>query len=113
VDWYYKGALIVGLLWATARVLGAYGEAARELDIGFLFGFMLTTGGWAAVFLVIDRVAKFLGWRRPAPARATAEVQADPGLDPGTDLGPASDIVTPMAPGTSRRPARSSRRPRR
>lgn len=45
MDWYYKAALIVGLIWATGRALGIYGEAARELDIGFLFEFMLTIGG--------------------------------------------------------------------
>jgi len=67
MDWYYKAGLAVGLIWATARALGAYGEASRELDINFLFGFMLTTGGWSAVFLIADRVAKALGWRRPPP----------------------------------------------
>ena len=45
MDWYYKAALIVGLIWSTGRALGIYGEAARELDIGFLFEFMLTIGG--------------------------------------------------------------------
>ena len=68
MDWYYKAGLIFGLIWATGRALGVYGEANRELDINFLFGFMVTTGGWAAVFLVVDRIAKFLGWR---PKRAT------------------------------------------
>ena len=67
MDWYYKAGLAVGLIWAGARVLGAYGEPAREMDINFLFGFLLTTGGWGALFLVIDRVAKALGWRRRPP----------------------------------------------
>ena len=79
VDWYYKAALVVGLIWATARALGVYGDAARDLDIGFLFGFMLTVGGWAAVFLIVDRVAKFLGWRRPPKAAGgTSDVGAPP-----------------------------------
>ncbi len=64
MDWYYKAALIVALIWGAARALGAYGEAARELDISFLYGFLLTLGGWGLVFLIVDRVAKALGWRR-------------------------------------------------
>jgi hypothetical protein len=81
VDWYYKAGLIVGLLWAAARALGAYGESARELDIAFLFGFLLTTGGWAAVFLVVDWVARFLGLR---PNRVTPPASQEAAADPPT-----------------------------
>ena len=107
VDWYYKGGLIVGLIWATVRVLGAYGESARELDINFLFGFLLTTGGWAAVFLVIDRVVKFLGWKRSAAVPDAAQaVEAIP--NPRADLASPVPVDRPGAPAR-----RSSRRPRR
>jgi hypothetical protein len=101
VDWYYRAGLVVGLIWATARVLGAYGEAARELDINFVFGFLLTTGGWAALFLVIDRVAKFLGWRR---------VQ-----EPGATAAPAPVVESTPAPrqASATTPARTARRKRR
>jgi len=106
VDWYYKGALIVGLIWATARVLGAYGEPARELDINFLFGFLLTTGGWAAVFLIIDRVAKFLGWKRPPPATEMAEAATARGIE-------SPPLPTPVERSATPARRRSSRRPRR
>ena len=78
VDWYYKGGLIVGLVWGAARALGAYGEQARDLDINFVYGFLLTTGGWAAVFFVIDRVAKFLGWKRPTPSAEASDEAVAP-----------------------------------
>jgi len=66
--WYYKSGLAIGLVWSLARVLGAYGEAARELDIAFLMGFMLTVGGWSAAFLVVDWIARAIGFpRRPPP----------------------------------------------
>jgi hypothetical protein len=109
VDWYYKAALVVGLIWATARALGAYGEAARELDIEFLFRFMLTTGGWAAAFLVTDRVAKALGWRRRPPVPAAVSTTPDPvnAADP-TSPTTAVPLVRPGARGQ-----RSSRRSRR
>jgi hypothetical protein len=112
MDWYYKGGLLVGLVWATARVLGAYGEQARDLDINFLFGFLLTTGGWAAVFLVIDRVAKFLGWKRVAVSPAGAEVSPAPAPPPSR---PASAESPSAAQRPSSAPARrrSSRRSRR
>jgi len=67
MDWYWKAALIVALIWGAARALGVYGEAARELDIGFVYGFLLTLGGWGAVFFIIDRVARAFGWRREPP----------------------------------------------
>ena len=44
MDWYFKGGLIVGLIWGAARALGVYGEQARDLDINFVYGFLLTTG---------------------------------------------------------------------
>ncbi len=105
MDWYYKAGLGVGLIWATARVLGAYGDSARELDISFLFGFLLTTGGWAAVFLIVDRVAKFLGWKRNARIPETA---AEGVSTTEADV-PAPN---PNALATAGR-RRSSRRPRR
>ena len=67
MDWYYKAALVVAVIWGTARALGVYGETSRDLDFNFLIGFMFTLGGWAAVFLIADRVAKFLGWKRQPP----------------------------------------------
>ena len=96
MDWYYKAALVIGLIWATARVLGAYGESSRELDINFLFGFMLTIGGWAAALLIADKVAKALGWRR------TPEAVADQAV--GTPVEPAPAASTPTAPGMAGRP---------
>ena len=105
VDWYYKGGLIVGLIWAAARALGAYGEAARDLDINFLFGFLLTTGGWAAVFLVTDRVAKFLGWKRVPPEPDPVATVTTAGTDRAVPVAPSG------SPATGAR--RSSRRQRR
>jgi hypothetical protein len=67
VDWYYKAALVIAVIWGTARALGVYGEASRDLDLNFLIGFMFTLGGWAVVFLIADRIAKFLGWKRQPP----------------------------------------------
>jgi hypothetical protein len=67
MDWYYKAALVVALIWGAARALGVYGEQARDLDLSFLIGFMFTLGGWAAIFLIADRIAKFLGWKRQPP----------------------------------------------
>jgi hypothetical protein len=83
-----------------------YGEAARELDIAFLFGFLLTTGGWAAVFLIIDRVAKFLGWKRGTPTSqaATADRAADTPV--ATPPMPVERPVTPIHRRASRRPRR-------
>ena len=116
MDWYYKAALIVGLIWATARVLGAYGEAARELDINFLYGFLLTMGGWGMVFLIIDRVAKALGWRRQVTdAGPGAPGTVGPGtVGPGTaEAGAAAPTPapppaspTPRTPGARRRGSR-------
>jgi hypothetical protein len=105
--------LIVGLIWATARVLGAYGEAARELDINFLFGFLLTTGGWAAVFLIIDRVAKFLGWKRPPPATEVAEAATARGMESPPSLTTVERPATPVERSATPARRRSSRRPRR
>ena len=93
MDWYYEGGLIVGLIWGAARALGAYGEQARDLDINFLYGFLLTTGGWAAVFFVIDRIAKFLGWKRPAP----------PTENPGEDAPVEQPAAPPATPKARRR----------
>jgi hypothetical protein len=79
VQWYYKAGLILGLIWAAARALGAAGEAQRDLDIGFLFGFMLTVGGWSAVFLIVDVVLRATGLRKvprdtePAPSSAATD----------------------------------------
>jgi len=81
VDWYFKTALAVAIAWGVGRSLGVYGEAARELDFAFLYGFLLTLGGWGAVFFVIDRIAKFLGWKR-APEVGAAPDPAESG-DPG------------------------------
>lgn len=109
VDWYYKAALAVGLIWATARVMGAYGESARDLDINFLFGFLLTTGGWAAVFLVIDRVAKFLGWRR-----RTAAPEGDAAATATADVGAAGvPVALPASTDATRSGRRTARRSRR
>ena len=96
MDWYYKGGLIVGLIWAAARALGAYGEAARDLDINFLFGFLLTTGGWSAVFLVVDWVGKFLGLipKRPKPPSSSAAL---PSPEPTAELLPDPPPVRPAS----------------
>jgi hypothetical protein len=124
VDWYFKGGLIVGLIWGAARALGAYGEASRDLDITFVYGFLLTTGGWAALFFVIDRVAKFLGWKRPAPATvtgpsgdaasspvATASASTPASAAPADDAAPRSAVPKPAdARDRPRRTARRSRR---
>lgn len=74
MDWYWKAALAVSLIWAAARALGIYGEAARDLDLSFLFAYLLTLGGWGAVFLIVDRVAKFLGWKRERPLPVDVEI---------------------------------------
>jgi hypothetical protein len=112
VDWYYKAAIVVSLIWATARALGIYGEQSRDLDLAFLFGFMVTLGGWAAVFMIIDRVAKFLGWKRQVEPRADGESAAA-----ATDGGPAAPTAavvttrpTPNAGNRTRRSSRSGRR---
>jgi hypothetical protein len=106
VDWYYKAGLIVGLIWAAARALGAYGESARELDINFLFGFLLTTGGWAAVFLVVDWVARFLGLRPKRQART----QAADGPKPPASPQPAQPADSPPEMVAARAPSRARRR---
>jgi hypothetical protein len=82
MDWYWKAALAIAVAWGVARALGVYGEAARELDLSFVYGFLLTLGGWGAVFYVIDRVAKFLGWRRlPQPPEPPTAPAAPPVTD--------------------------------
>jgi hypothetical protein len=106
VDWYYKAAIVVALIWATARALGVYGEASRELDLSFLISFMLTMGGWAAVFLIVDRVAKFLGWKREATV-ADAVGPAEPISSPTVPTAAAS---APTPSKATRRTARRSRR---
>ena len=106
MDWYYKAGLGVGLIWAMARVLGAYGDAARELDIAFLFGFLLTTGGWAAVFLIIDRVAKFLGWKRVARSPETAVEGSSTAQGDVPSPSPNKALPTPGGRRSSRRPRR-------
>jgi len=112
VRWYYKAGLIVGLIWATARVLGAYGEASRELDLAFLFGFMLTIGGWSAAFLVVDWVGRAVGLIKPR-----AEVDGDErGRNPApvTRSTPNATAATssPGAPTSARRGGRSPSRSR-
>jgi hypothetical protein len=128
VDWYYKAAIVVALIWGVARALGVYGEAARDLDLGFITSFMLTLGGWAAVFLIIDRVAKFLGWRREpaasvpgagAPNVASAGVDAGTASslrDPSATVRPAlesASVSPPGSPGASTTSRRTARRKRR
>jgi len=116
VDWYYKAAIVVALLWGTGRALGVYGESARDLDLNFLTGFLLTLGGWAAVFYVIDRTAKFLGWRRqPATVEGSTPAPSDPETDPGTDAGATAEsrAATPAPrPRTTPAPRRTGRRRR-
>jgi hypothetical protein len=116
VDWYFKAALGVAIIWGVARSLGAYGDAARDLDLNFLYGFLLTLGGWGALFYVIDRVARFLGWRRtsaadeaePTPNSTTATSSQPTG---GAEAPGAADAA-PAAP-KSELTRRTARRPRR
>ena len=68
MQWYYKGGLICGLLWGIGRALGMAGDAQRQVDVNFLFGLMLTIGGWSMVFLVVDMGLRALGLRKGAPA---------------------------------------------
>ena len=101
MDWYWKAAIGIAIAWGVARALGVYGEAARELDLSFVYGFLLTLGGWGAVFYVIDRVAKLLGWKRQPepPQQPEPPVAPDP---PPSPEGPA----TGSAPGPRRANAR-------
>ncbi len=102
MDWYWKAALIVSLIWGAARALGVYGQAERDLDLSFLFAFLLSLGGWGAVFYVSDRVAKFLGWKRPTPNGETTPAA----------VAPAAGATSPVTPSATAS-ARSSRRKRR
>jgi hypothetical protein len=80
VRWYYKAGLIVAMIWATARVLGAYGEASRDLDLSFFFAFMLTLGGWSALFLVIDWIGRAVGLIRQPVDAGSGGAQGGDGL---------------------------------
>jgi hypothetical protein len=80
VRWYYKAGLIVAMVWATARVLGAYGEASRDLDLSFFFAFMLTLGGWSALFLVIDWIGRAVGLIRQPVVAGEGGAQGGDGL---------------------------------
>jgi hypothetical protein len=102
MDWYFKAAIAVAVAWGIARSLGVYGEAARELDLSFVYGFLLTLGGWGAVFYVIDRVAKFLGWRRPPQP---PEPPAGPAATPAADV-PTRDSAPPSRQAAPRRRGR-------
>ncbi len=98
MQWYYKGGLICGLLWGIGRALGMAGDAQRQVDVNFLFGLMLTIGGWSMVFLVVDMGLRALGLRKGAPAIDLAPsggVLAD--TDPPSAEPPANASVTPSA----------------
>jgi hypothetical protein len=117
VDWYYKAAIVIALLWGAGRALGVYGEASRDLDLNFLTGFLLTMGGWAAVFYVIDRIAKFLGWKRqPADAASPAGGPTPPAADVESTTvarptaAAPSQATPPRSSGPTRRTGRRSRR---
>jgi hypothetical protein len=103
VDWYWKAAGLVAIAWGVARALGVYGEAERELDLPFLYGFLLTLGGWGAVFFVIDRIAKFVGWNRP-PATSEEPVPVEIAAPDAPDAPDPS--VSDRAPASSRTTAR-------
>ncbi len=113
MDWYYKGGLIVGLIWGALRALGVYGEASRDLDLNFLFAFLLTTGGWSAVFLVVDRVAKFFGWKRAVPSPAAAAGSNPPAPTGELADGPIANATSPLEASTGAKGRRTARRTRR
>ena len=115
MQWYYKGGLICGLLWAAGRALGMAGEDQRQLDINFLFGFMLTVGGWSAVFLIVDMVLRATGLRKGAAGIDLAPsggVTAAPDATP-VDSPATARPTTPIADPDAQAPEPAANRPRR
>ena len=111
MHWYYKAGIAIGLLWGTLRALGVYGEDLRDVDLRFVYGFLATTGSFAGVFLIIDRVAKALGWRRErqdvvGEAAAPAAVASEAALAVPTSTAAAAA----RRRRTSRPPRRAARR---
>jgi len=115
VRWYFKAGLIVAFVWATGRVLGVYGEASRDLDLNFLFAFLLTLGGWSSVFYVVDWIVRGVGLIRQTAVAGANRGGGDAGTwasrligRAGRALHPEKRVATPVPPAGGRASASAS-----